>query len=87
MATPQQPTSKGGPAFPGEHHPGMTLRDAIALVAMKRLIPPVSGASSLGDAVKLTTQVSTAAYLYADAMLVERMKKREGDEPPPKLAA
>jgi hypothetical protein len=85
--TPQQPTSKGGPAFPSALHPGMTLRDHFAGIAWRELVAEAAKAAP-ALAGTLSAALAEDAYTLADAMLVERMKKREGDEPPgPKLAA
>jgi hypothetical protein len=82
---PQQPTSKGGPAFPSPLHPGMTLRDAFAIVVLRELIAASAILKTPGISVETT---AAASYAMADAMLVERMKKRDDEPPPgPKLAA
>lgn len=83
---PQQPTSKGGPAFPSTLHPGMTLRDAFAITAWRELIGKVEHEEGAAAIATLGPMLAEDAYALADAMLVERMKKPELP-PGPKLAA
>lgn len=69
----------GGPAFPvngpNGNHPGMSLRDWFAGLAMAAIIakrPPITDreGNAKGDAVIRASAVG--AYDYADAMLAER---------------
>jgi hypothetical protein len=74
------PKDNGGPAFPqtndswngSEHNPptptGMTLRDWFAGMALQGMV-----ANSSIDAIK-PQEYASDAYLYADAMIMERNK-------------
>jgi hypothetical protein len=68
----------GGPAYPhtGEcdtfnGSTGMTLRDAIAIAAMQGML---AGDQPICKLSKPEIEISKAAYLFADAMLLEREK-------------
>jgi hypothetical protein len=57
----KQATQDGGPAFPVQYVPGMTLRDYFASAALTGLV-----------ANSIPTGAAKEAYEYADAMLKER---------------